>query len=148
MSDFDLKFETDIKYFKSFMKEMGVTASNIEPAFIAFGEYITKETKAQIKAEKSPDGIPWLPLAPSTIRRKKTQLKLRETYKMVSSMFYKAGKTSFEFSIADEKYIHHHYGTRKMPARIIIGVDTEDRRKRLNKEIVGYLKHKRIKKRK
>lgn len=145
---FNAKWETDIKYFKSYMREMQVQVSNFKSPFKAFGEFLIKDTKEQIRQEKSPDGIPWLPLAPSTLRQKKTTLKLRETFKMVKTIFYVASKTELEFGINDEKYVFHHYGTKKMPARVIVGVDTKPRRVRLNKEIILYLRNIRVKRKK
>ena len=138
---FNAKWETDIKVFKSYIKQYQLAVTDFSKPFGEFGRYLKSETKAQIKAEKSPTGTPWLPLAPVTIRQKRTRKKLRETYKMTRSLFYKVSKIELEFGISDKKYIHHHYGTKKMPARVIVGVDTPERMKFLNKRISVYLRN-------
>jgi len=145
---FEAKFTTDIKYFKSYMRELQAKTTNFKPPFTAFGEFLVKDTKQQIQSEKSPEGVPWLPLAPSTLRQKKTSLKLRETFRMVKAIFYIASKGQLEFGIKDKKYVFHHYGSKNMPARVIVGVNTTTRRKRLTKEITLYLRHIQIRRRK
>ena len=140
-SNFEAKWSNDIKNFKKYMKEYKIAATDFTKPFTDFGKYLKDETKSQIKAEQSPTGTPWLPLAPATILQKRTRLKLRETYKMTRSLFYKVSKIELEFGISDPKYVYHHYGTKKMPARVIVGVDTPTRMKFLNKRITVYLKN-------
>lgn len=133
----------DAKNFKGFMKDLKQSTSNLRPAFDDFGKYLKKETDSQFKLEVDPDKRPWEPLKPATIARKKTPYKLRETFKMYESFYYKADKQSFEYGLKDEKYIFHHYGTFKMPARVVIGI-TQERRKRLNEFVI--LQIRRVKK--
>jgi hypothetical protein len=137
----------DAKDFKSFMKEMKVNVSNMEPPFKEYGQYLKKETTKQFSTETDPDGKPWADLKPSTLLRKKTSFKLRETYEMSKSFFVQTSKDSMEWGIKDPKYKFHHEGTSRMAARVVIG-DNNDRRKVLNKMIVGYLRTKRAGRRK
>jgi hypothetical protein len=129
----------DAKSFKSFMKDLKQSTSNLEPAFRDFGNYIKKETNTQFQKEIDPEGRPWEPLKPSTLARKKTSFKLRETFFMFNAFYYKATKTNFEFGIKDPKYQFHHFGTSKMPARVVIGIPN-DRRKKLNNFIIAQIR--------
>jgi phage gpG-like protein len=137
MSGLVVKFND--KNFKSFMKDLKQTTKNLEPAFRDFGNYLKKETDTQFQKEIDPNGKPWEPLKPSTIARKRTPYKLRETFFMYNSIYFKSSGTTFEFGIKDPKYQFHHFGTSKMPARVIVGVP-QDRRKKLNGFIIAQIR--------
>lgn len=134
-----ISLEVDAKNFKSFMKELKSATSNLAPAFRNFGEYLEKETDAQFVSETDPDGKAWEPLKPSTLSRKKTSTKLRETLKMYNSIYYVAEDKGFEYGIKDPKYRFHHEGTGRMPARVVIGI-TNERRGVLNKFVITQIK--------
>lgn len=140
MAEFKIKFQTNIKYFKSYMKQIGKYTSNFKPVFAEYDTYLRKDTQQQIKREVNPEGKPWEPLAESTLRQKRTNLKLRETFYMVGTIYSKVTKISYEFGIKDKKYQYHHYGTKKMPRRVIIGVGNGQRRKKLTIVIRQHLK--------
>jgi Phage virion morphogenesis family len=142
MFNIDADVTIEAKFFKSFMKELKVSVSNMSPAFKEYGDYVRKETDNQFLKEIDPDGKPWVPLKPATLLRKKTAFKLRETYEMSRSFYVDVDPKSMSYGLKDPKYIFHHYGTRKMAARVVIG-DTNERRGKLNKFIVKYLKTKR-----
>lgn len=135
----DLTVTVNFKSFKSMMKDLKQTTSNLEPAFRDFGNYIKKETDAQFQKEIDPNGKPWEPLKPATIARKKTPYKLRETFFMFNAVYFKAGRTNFEFGIKDPKYQFHHFGTNKMPARVVIGIPS-NRRKKLNGFVMAQIR--------
>lgn len=135
----DLSVEFNDKSFKSFMRNFRTQVSNMEPPFRQFGFEIKSLTKNQFEQEVAPDGTAWQPLAPSTLARKKTPYKLRETLTMFRSMYFRVSKKDFKFGLKDEKYIYHHYGTNKMPARVVIGMNSE-RYKLLNQLVVLHIK--------
>ncbi len=135
----DLSVEFNDKSFKSFMRNFRTQVSNMEPPFRQFGVEIRKLTNNQFQQEVEPDGTPWQQLSPSTIAQKKTPYKLRETLTMFRSMYVKVNRKDFKFGLRDDKYIYHHYGTSKMPARVVIGM-TNDRYKILNKLIILHIK--------
>lgn len=135
----DLSVEFNDKSFKSFMRNFRTQVTNMEPPFRQFGVEIKKLTRTQFEQEVTPDGIAWQSLAPSTIARKKTPYKLRETLTMFRSMYVRTNKKDFKFGLKDNKYIYHHYGTSKMPARVVIGMNSE-RYKLLNQLIVLHIK--------
>ena len=135
----DLIVTVKDKAFKSFMKDLKVTTANLEPAFRKFGDYLKKETDEQFSKEIDPDGKKWSPLKESTLKRKKTRTILRETGKMVDSYYYEVQNNSFEYGLKSDIYIHHHYGTRKMAKRRVIGL-TNDRYGELNKLVILQIK--------
>jgi hypothetical protein len=140
--DVDAQVTIESKSFNSFMKQMKTSVSDMSPPFKEYGRYLKKETDEQFVREVDPDGRPWEPLKPSTLLRKKTGFKLRETYEMSKSFFVDIDKKSMSYGLRDKKYIFHHYGTSKMVARVVIG-DNNERRGVLNKMIVSHLKTKR-----
>lgn len=111
----------------------------MEPPFRQFGVELRKLTKDQFYKEQDPEGAPWSPLAPSTLAHKKSPYKLRETGFMFSSMKVKVTKKDFKFGLTDEKYIYHHYGTVKMPARVVVGM-TNERYRMLNDLVRLHIK--------
>lgn len=141
---FSVTIEADV--FKSFMKELKASTNNLSPAFDSFGRYLKKETNTQFVNEVDPDGKPWEPLKPSTLARKKTPFKLRETLDMFNSVYYIADKDRFEFGIKDFKYQFHHEGTSKMAARVVVGI-TNQRRGEANRLVILQIKRVRSKKR-
>jgi hypothetical protein len=142
MFNVDMDVTIEASSFKSFMKELKRTVSDMSPPFKEYGRYLKKVTDQQFLDEVDPDGKPWAPLKPATILRKKTPFKLRESYTMSKSFYTEIDKKSMTYGLKDEKYKYHHYGTSRMAARVVIG-DTNDRRGVLNKMIVGYIKTKR-----
>ncbi len=142
MRDFEISMQLDIKYFNSFMKELKFKTTNFSPVWRTYRGYIRKEIDAQYKGEYDPQGKPWEPLKPSTLLRKRTNFKLRETLQMYKSLKFRINNKSMWWVIDDEKYKFHHRGTKKMVARVILG-DNQRRRAVLNKEIVQYIKTKR-----
>jgi phage gpG-like protein len=142
MNEFNGDIKIESKSFKSFMKELKVSVSNMSPPFKEYARYIKSETEGQFLKELDPDGKPWKPLAPSTLRRKKTSFILRETFEMSKSFFTEVDNNSVVYGLKDPKYQYHHTGTSRLPARVVIG-DTQARRGVLNKMIVKYLKTKR-----
>jgi phage gpG-like protein len=129
----------DAKSFKDFMKQLKQTTANLAPAFRDFGEYLKKETDVQFAKEVDPAGNPWAALKPSTLVRKKTSFKLRETLVMYNSIYYTATDKGFEYGIKDPKYQFHHNGTSRMPARVVIGIDNT-RQKKVNDFVIAQIR--------
>lgn len=138
----DIEISLNMKYFNSFMKELKTKTTTFEPVWKQYESFIRDEIDKQYKGEYDPSGKPWEPLKPATLLRKRTNFKLRETFKMYKSLKFKLSKKTMSWYIDDEKYKYHHYGTSKMVARVVLG-DNQQRRLKLNKIIVQYLKTKR-----
>lgn len=51
---------------------------DLTPALKAFGEHMLVETDKRFTGQHAPDGTPWKPLAPATLRVKKTSKILQE----------------------------------------------------------------------
>jgi hypothetical protein len=92
---------------------------------------MTKETQNLFERETSPDGVPWEPLKPSTLAKKKGKGILREKLTLFNSFYYKATNEGFEMYFKDRKYSFHHEGTDRMAARPALGI-TNDQRGILN----------------
>lgn len=134
-----INVKVDSKNFKNFMKQLKQTTKNLAPAFRDAGEYLKKETTIQYQKEVDPDGKPWAPLKPSTLAKKKTSTKLRETLVMFNSFYYVSSNQGLEYGIKDPKYRFHHEGTSRMPARVVIGI-TNVRRGKINDYVVAQIR--------
>jgi len=121
------------------MKQLKQTTSNLAPAFRDFGVYMERETQDQFKREIDPDGKPWEPLKPATLAQKKTSFKLRETFTMYNTLYYTATDKNFRFGIRDPKYKWHHFGTSRMAARVVVGFNSE-RRKKANELVIAQIR--------
>jgi hypothetical protein len=121
------------------MKDLKTNVSNMQPAFRDAGEYLKKETLNQFDKEVDPDGKAWEPLKPSTLLKKKSPYKLRETLTMFNTLYYTATKDKLDFGIKDKKYIFHHEGTSRMPARVVIGI-TNERMGEINKFVLKHIR--------
>lgn len=134
-----IKVKLEADNFKDFMKQLKQGTKNMAPAFRDFADYMRKETENQYATETDPEGRPWAPLKPSTIKRKKTPYKLRETLVMYNSIGVNVTDEKFIFAIKDDKYKYHHTGTSKMPARVVLAI-TNDRRKKANEFVIAQIR--------
>lgn len=134
---FEIRLED--KNFKDFMRQLKQTTSNLAPAFRDFGEYLKRETDVQFQREVDPEGRPWEPLKDSTLARKKTSYKLRETFEMYNTIYYVASDKEFKYGIKDPKAIFHQYGTSRMSARVVVGI-TSERRKKANDLVIAQIR--------
>jgi phage virion morphogenesis protein len=87
------------------------------------GDYLTRSTLENFKRETSPDGQPWKPLLPSTIRNRASQGQtpiaiLRAQGDLAGSINAQAGSTEVKIgSAVPHAAIHQLGGTIKKPAR-------------------------------
>ena len=89
------------------------------------GEWMRRETQLNFARQSDPEGKPWEPLKPSTLRRKKTTAILRETGSLSASIHrHGPGSSGHETRIrVDVDYgIFHQTGTKAIPQREIIGI--------------------------
>jgi len=142
---FDLTIDANIKDFKSFMNNLKTQTSTIKTPMSNWGEYLKQQTNNQFKQGKDPTGHPWKPLAPATLRNKKGTI-LVETGVMKKSVYYEASARTFQFGIKDPKYQFHHFGTSRMPARVVIGMNDERINKR-NELIIAHIRRAKAKSR-
>lgn len=97
--------------------------ANRQPFFAAVGEHIVGETGRRFRTETGPDGQPWEPLKPSTVKkrakRRRSAIKiLRERGYLAGSINYAATNDEVRIgSPVEYAAIHQLGGTIDMPAR-------------------------------
>jgi phage virion morphogenesis protein len=114
------------------MDELQQKTKKLPRAIAKAALYMERQTKLNFAKETDPDGQAWAELSPSTLARKKTSSKLRETSSLVNSI---AGGSSglIGFVNASVEYgIYHQTGTNdekrgiSMPARKFLGIGADD----------------------
>ena len=67
------------------------------PLLLSMGEYLVRSTDDRFDAQKTPAGLPWAPLRPATLIRKKIKKILTERSRLRNSITYRAGDNSLEW---------------------------------------------------
>ena len=106
-------------------------------------QFAVERLEETYTAENDPYGVPWAPLAPSTLRQKAGSAILIEKGSLNASLGYNLlGSQAAEIGYVDYKAKWHQDGTSKMPARPIVPDDglPSEWEPRLETLIEGYLK--------
>ncbi|PHJ75126.1 hypothetical protein VF10_00210 [Nostoc linckia z13] len=110
---------------------------NLRPALQEIGEYMLYSTDQHFVTETDPQGIPWKPLTPFTLREKRAKgriLKiLQSTGLMRSRINYQVSDNQCVVGVNDEKAKKHQLGI-GVDKREFLGVSTDDKQ-----EIVSIL---------
>ena len=69
-----------------------VTGADLTPMYRSIGEELTRSTKQRFRDERDPEGNPWVPLAESTLARKKESKILTGRTKRLRQVAYRAAK--------------------------------------------------------
>lgn len=115
---------------------------NFGPALSEVGAYLELKAKRRFINEVAPNGTPWAPLKPSTLRRKKTRgyairdkkkvkiqhptVILRETGGLAASIGFNVSGDEVRVAPALKYGIFHQTGTTKMTARPFMGFEEDD----------------------
>lgn len=108
---------------------------NLQPPLTGWGNYLLQDTRVQqFSREKDPTGKPWSRLAPATVREKRrlgygSKKILERTGDFQRTLFFEASKKTFVWGLRSQIASYHQYGTRKMPARVIIGLNATRKQK-------------------
>lgn len=100
---------------------------SLEAPFAQIGEYLIESHQARFQLEVAPDGEPWEPLDPKTVRRKKGDDRiLRDSDTLSDTLFYQLSSDELEFGSDKEYAATHHFGREAdgIPARPIFGLAT------------------------
>lgn len=118
-----LKFTVNAKDVEKMLRKAAdKTSSGLRNPLRDAGLYMVRETISNFTGEHDPDGRPWAPLAASTLARKKTSTKLRETGAMAAAnRLYVGGKTA-RIKNSIDYAIWHQTGTKRMPQRQFLGI--------------------------
>lgn len=95
-------------------------ASYLKPTLTAIGSYQQRQYQKAFDANRSPEGVPWQPLAESTLARKSNPKMLTEEVgRIPGSRFSQATNNKAEVGYGDPLAIIHHEGA-DIPARTIV----------------------------
>jgi len=95
---------------------------HMKPAFDQIGEYLIRETQLRFDRQESPDGNPWAPLKPRTVKAKNRQNKISKILQargdLRRSIVYQSSNTSLVIgSNRDYAAIHQFGGEIALAAR-------------------------------
>ena len=123
MTGISIKAELDATDAQRKLRAMIGLMDRKKPFFDDVGNLLVASVGRRFKAERAPDGTPWAPLAPATIkartRRRRSKISiLRETGRMAGSVNYQASDDEVRIGSPDERAaIHQLGGTIAMPGR-------------------------------
>jgi phage virion morphogenesis protein len=105
-------------------------SENPTPTLVAIGDYLEESTLRRFDEQVDPDGVPWAPLAPSTIAAKQRKGQssniLVATGATRASINYQIVGNSIEVSAGTEQAPFLQEGTGDMPARVFLGLSDQD----------------------
>ncbi|OUR89889.1 phage virion morphogenesis protein [Gammaproteobacteria bacterium 42_54_T18] len=99
--------------------------SDLEPAFRDIGEYLLESTQQRFVDQQAPDGEPWEPLSPNTLKKKKRPDRvLTETGTLVDTLNYQLGANQLMLGSNLEYAATHQFGREAdgIPARPFLGI--------------------------
>jgi phage virion morphogenesis protein len=134
MSNFRIQY--DDKALKIVLDRLIARNTRLRLLYDEISNALLLSTKARFESETDPEGVPWAPLKPATLAKKKTDKKLREALRLFSTLRVDfsddfAGVSAFVPYAA----IHQLGGKPGMapgaaaiPARAYMGISTDDLR--------------------
>lgn len=108
------------------LSDLKQRTANLKKPLHESGAYLKRETQLNFARESDPDGKPWAPLKPSTLRRKRTRAILRESGSLAGSITFRTQSPRVRIVVGVAYGIYHQTGTVKMAQRKILGI-SEDR---------------------
>ena len=107
--------------------------ANTRTAMASIGEYMLRRTDERFSAEEDPEGNPWQPLSPATLKKKKHTKILTESSNLRSRIVYDADVDSVALGTNVIYGAIHQLGGKAgkghkvtIPARPYLGVNDED----------------------
>lgn len=127
-----ISLQIDVKREGKALERLARKIDNMQVPMREAGLYMERETKLGFARQSDPDGNPWAPLKPATLRRKRTRSILRETSTLAAGIsLTSATKTraTIQATAGSEYGIFHQTGTSKMAQRQFIGIGDRHRPK-------------------
>lgn len=121
MSQGDIQVTVNAKEFKEYLKAFKSSVSNLTVPINEYKTWHKQQTISRWRNGKDYLDKSFASLKQSTLDNKKGAGILLETEEMFNSLEYDVGKLFLSYGISDYKYKFHHYGTRRMPERRVIG---------------------------
>jgi phage virion morphogenesis protein len=125
------------------LADIAAQAGDLTPAMRDIGEYLLRKTRKRFNTQTAPNGAPWEPLAPATIKAKQRRQRtgkpyrtnanpeaiLKDTFTLRDSITYLASNRSLAIgtNIAYGVYHQSEQPRTKIPYRPFLGLDDADR---------------------
>lgn len=112
-----------INLLESYIKQ----GQSLEPALASIGEYLIESHQERFKLEVAPDGTPWEPLSPKTVKQKGGDDRiLQDSETMRDQLAYQLGSDELSFGSNLEYAATHQFGREAdgIDARPFIGLAT------------------------
>lgn len=133
------------------LKHLQSRTSDLSPLMHEIGEYLTETTKRRFDISTAPDGTPWAPNSPTTIRQPlgksgKSRMSIKKPLisgrsgmqsSLMATINYKSGRDFVEVGSIKEQAAMLHFGGQKskfphlwgdIPARPFLGISDHDHR--------------------
>ena len=96
--------------------------ADLEAALAAIGQSLVEKVEQEFEGERDPYGLPWKPLAPATLEKRRKKGRgakiLQDTGVMRRSLNWQVvGRGELAVGFADKKAIWHQEGTDRIPRR-------------------------------
>ncbi|MBL4832166.1 MAG: phage virion morphogenesis protein [Aliivibrio sp.] len=86
-------------------------SNDLSPAFRDIGEYLLESTQQRFIDQQAPDGTPWDPVSPKTLKKKKRQDRvLTETGTLADTLNYQLGANQLQLGSNMEYAATHQFG--------------------------------------
>lgn len=121
MSQGDIQVTVNSKEFKEYVRAFKANVTNLTVPINEYSAWHKAQTISRWRGGKDYLDKSFVALKQSTLDNKKGAGILLETEEMFRSLEYSTAKLFLTYGISDYKYTFHHFGTRKMPQRRIIG---------------------------
>jgi phage virion morphogenesis protein len=138
MSNFRIQY--DDKALKIVLDRLIARNTRLRPLYAEISNALLLSTKARFESETDPEDVPWAPLKPATLSKKKTDKKLREALRLFNTV-----RVDFSGDFAGVSaggpgvpYAAIHQlggkpgmapGAAAIPARAYMGISTDDLQK-------------------
>ena len=134
-----IRIKIDAKSVLKALRKKAAKAKTLDKPLRESGVYMARVTRLNFAQESDPDGKPWAPLKPSTLRSKATSAILRESGATAGSIMMKGPSgNAVTVSVGTEQAIYHQTGTSKMAQRKIIGISESKHVPRIQKIFESY----------
>ncbi|WDE07285.1 phage virion morphogenesis protein [Thalassomonas viridans] len=98
-------------------------SGDLEPAFREIGEFLLETHQQRFIDMQAPEGEPWEPLAPQTLKKKKRQDRiLTESGTLADTLNYQLSDNQLMFGSDKEYAATHQFGRDEIPARPFLGL--------------------------
>ncbi len=151
-----IEIELDDTRAQNALQRLIAAGADLSPALRDIGEHILKNTEHRFNTQQDPDGKPWTPLSPTTLKRKRNNRDKILTGRghLRGNLADQLGRDYVEIGSPFKYANTHQFGARKgafgktqrgapipwgdIPARPFLGVSGDDRRA-INAIITDYI---------